>query len=71
MIKPYISTVFIRKYSEINNKHRAELQRIADKIERLEKQIQTNDIDADSGAFLIIQARRRVGQILEGATVSA
>ena len=26
--------------------------------------IQTNKIDADSGAFLIIQARRRVGQIL-------
>jgi len=64
MTKPYISTDFIRKYSEINTGHRAELQKIANKIERLEKEIQTNVIDADSGAFLIIQARRRVGQIL-------
>ena len=64
MRRPYISTDFIRKYSEINTRHRAELQRIANKIEKLEKQIQTNIIDADSGAFLIIQARRRVSQIL-------
>lgn len=64
MTKPYISTDFIRRYSEINIKHKKELQKIANRIERLEKEIQTNKIDADSGAFLIIQARRRVGQIL-------
>lgn len=65
MKKPYISTDFIREYSEINTRHRVELQKIADKIERLENEIQKNIIDADSGAFLIIQARRRVGQMLQ------
>ena len=60
MANPYISTDFIRKYSEINLRHKKELQKIADEIERIEKEIQTNRIDADSGAFLIIQARHRV-----------
>lgn len=49
---------------KLNDKQKAELQRIANKIEKLEKEIQTNVIDADSGAFLIIQARRKASQIL-------
>ena len=45
---------------KLNDRQKVKLQKIANKIERLEKEIQTNKIDADSGAFLIIQARREV-----------
>lgn len=53
-----------KDFQKLNDKQKAELQRIANKIERLEQDILTNRIDADSGAFLIIQARRRASQIL-------
>ena len=64
----YISTSFIYEMAKENKKHKKQLLLIAKKIEHLEKGIQENRIDADSGAFLLIQARRRVAQLLTATT---
>lgn len=52
------------KIKELNKAEQVKLFGYQKQIEKLEKEIQENRIDADSGAFLIIQARRRVGQLL-------
>ena len=54
----------IRQIEELNKAEKTKLFSYQKGIKKLEKEIQENRIDADSGAFLIIQARRRVGQLL-------
>jgi len=54
-----------KDFQKLNDKQKTKLESLSRKIEKIEQEIQNNRIDADSGAFLIIQARRRVGQILE------